>query len=404
MLKAALTGNGIPSISEENIKSIRTPLIAILCLACIVPLLILWGVVSYQSHRMTATASEESLKLAYADLDHILGGVLGMLRVSGSSTDEKSLRAEIMGIKVGDSGYVYVLDASGHYVVSQGGKRDGELIWGAKDSNGNLFIQEIIGKALALKQGEIGEERYPWKNAGDPAPRMKVARIGYYPARGWIIGVGSYLDEFMAAPTRIVRISASSDRAILLTLLAALAAAVAIAFIFSAAFIVKPIMRTAELFAAIAEDEGDLSHRLPAKGKDEIGRMSDSFNAFMDKLEAIVASIRNAGGALGSAGAKLDESIASTVAAVAQIATSAQRVNDQVHRQAAGVSESTGEVERISSTLAVFDSKIETQSESISESSASVEEMVANIESVANNVERMGSSFEILLSASESGR
>ena len=118
-------------------KSIRTPLIAALCLIVAVPLLVLWGVITYQSQKMTTVATEESLKLAYADLDHILDGVLGMLRTQVKGSNDAALRAEIMGIKVGSTGYVYVLDTSGHYVVSQDGKRDGENIWEAKDASGD---------------------------------------------------------------------------------------------------------------------------------------------------------------------------------------------------------------------------------------------------------------------------
>ena len=33
-----------------------------------------------------------------------------------------------MDIQVGDTGYVYVLDSKGNYVISKGGARDGENI------------------------------------------------------------------------------------------------------------------------------------------------------------------------------------------------------------------------------------------------------------------------------------
>jgi ABC-type transporter Mla subunit MlaD len=116
-----------------------------------------------------------------------------------------------MSIKVGKTGYVYVLNAAGatrgYYVISKDGKRDGENIWEAKDSSGTPFIQEICKKALALQKGQVTEHFYPWKNEGDLTPRMKVVRVMYYQPWDWVIGVGSYEEEFHAAANAIAGLS-----------------------------------------------------------------------------------------------------------------------------------------------------------------------------------------------------
>ncbi len=69
----------------------------------------------------------------------------------------------------------------------------------AKDSSGHLFIQSIIEKASNLKPGEVGTESYPWQNAGEPAPRQKIAYFTYFEPWDWIIGVSAYEDEYMGA-------------------------------------------------------------------------------------------------------------------------------------------------------------------------------------------------------------
>jgi methyl-accepting chemotaxis protein len=78
------------------------------------------------------------------------GKVVGMLFVGMRQESSASVKQQILNIKVGTTGYVYVLDSAGHYTISQGGKRDGELIWESKDASGRLFIQDIIKKALVL--------------------------------------------------------------------------------------------------------------------------------------------------------------------------------------------------------------------------------------------------------------
>lgn len=137
--------------------------------------------------------------------------VTGMIAVGIPQESAQELRKAIMETKVGSTGYIYVLDSSGNYVISQDGKRDGENLWEAKDTEGRYFIQSIVKKALALKGRDVAEEYYPWKNAGDAVARNKIARIMYFPAWDWIIGVGSYEEEFLQGPHQIEMMGQKSN-------------------------------------------------------------------------------------------------------------------------------------------------------------------------------------------------
>ncbi len=158
---------------------------------------------------------------AYEPIRDASQNIVGMLYVGVPQESVAALRQSIMDITVGKTGYVYVLDSQGHYVVSEKGKRDGENINEAKDANGDLFIQEICRKAVALKEGEIAEQRYPWKNAGDAVAREKVARIVYFEPWDWVIGVGSYTDEFYEARDQVTAIGNAGNRILALVLVAA---------------------------------------------------------------------------------------------------------------------------------------------------------------------------------------
>ncbi|MGD8453895.1 MAG: methyl-accepting chemotaxis protein [Phycisphaerae bacterium] len=142
------------------------------------------------------------------------GEWVGALYVGVPEQILAALREAIMSIKVGKSGYVYVLnargDTRGYYVISKDGARDGEDISGAKDANGNLFIQEICDTALALKEGGIGDARYAWKNAGDTVSRDKVVKVAYFAPWDWVIGVGAYEDEFFEAATQMEKQTAEA--------------------------------------------------------------------------------------------------------------------------------------------------------------------------------------------------
>ena len=117
----------------------------------------------------------------YQPLTDIRGRLIGMLYVGIKQESVESLRHAILQIKVGKSGYVWVLNGSGaergRYIISRDGKRDGEDLWEQRDADGRYFIQAMVNKALTLKPDEVAFERYPWKDANAAAPRMKIAAI-----------------------------------------------------------------------------------------------------------------------------------------------------------------------------------------------------------------------------------
>ena len=112
------------------------------------------------------------------------------------STEMAALKTQIRAVKAGTTGYFYVLDASpgkdsGTLIVHPA--KEGENLLAAKDAAGREFIREMLDK----KQGVI---RYPWlnKELGDTAAREKVVVYDQFATWNWVIGGGTYIDEFEA--------------------------------------------------------------------------------------------------------------------------------------------------------------------------------------------------------------
>jgi methyl-accepting chemotaxis protein len=190
--------------------SLRYKLLLTGVVLAVVPMVLVTAVVVHNEAAMTRAAIEECGHLAYDDLDHVAQSVAALAASHGELSAEQGyekLRRTIMDIQVGDTGYVYVLNSKGHYVISKDGGRDGADISGARDAGGVLFIQEIVEKATRLKPGQVAEQFYPWQNKGEPEPRMKVARLTYYEPWDWIIGASSYEEDFYKAEHTIRRLS-----------------------------------------------------------------------------------------------------------------------------------------------------------------------------------------------------
>lgn len=130
--------------------------------------------------------------------------VIGMLYVGiPERLATESVRKNIQEIQVGRTGYVFVLNAKddkrGHYFISHKGQRDGENILNMQDADGRYFIRDMVDQAVTLPEGNFGVMRYPWQNTGEEKARWKITYFSYYAPWDWLIGVGSYEEEFYGA-------------------------------------------------------------------------------------------------------------------------------------------------------------------------------------------------------------
>jgi len=221
--------------------------------------------------------------------------VIGALYVGVKQEDSAELRKGIMDVVVGKTGYVYVLggkgDQRGKYIISFKGQRDGEDIWEAKDASGNLFIQSVVRKALATKNGEVDFERYPWQNKGESQPRWKVAAVTYFEPWDWVIGAAAYEDDYHDSAT-VLR--AALDSAVYWALLGSVLALVTCGVFsqFAVSRAIRPLKQTVTMMEKVAG--GDYSQRLAIASKDEFGRMAAAINAAVEAAGRAMEDVKQA--------------------------------------------------------------------------------------------------------------
>ena len=212
------------------------------------------AVLAGQTFRGRAFVVDRWYLTAYEPIRDPAGEIVGISYFGVPLDSATALREAIMDIKVGETGYVYVLDTKGNYVISKGGARDGENIWGAKDANGVPFIQEICTKAKALAPHQIAEQFYPWKNKGEDQARVKIARIMYYEPWDWVIGASSYEEEFYQAENIVESISRQSLLVLGIVCLATLVLTSLVWLVLA--------RRTDQAFSRVASDLRQVSSRM----------------------------------------------------------------------------------------------------------------------------------------------
>jgi methyl-accepting chemotaxis protein len=309
---------------------------------------------------------------AYEPIKGPDGEIAGMLFVGVPENSAKSLREEIMKTVVGKTGYVYVLDSKGTYVVSKEGKRDGEVIWEAKDADGRLFVQSIVKTALAMKPGEIAEERYSWKNPEDQRPRMKIAKFLRFEPWDWIIAAGSYEEEFNEAGLAI-RSANRSGNMVLAGVFGLCIFGSALLWVLVSRGIVRPIRRAANMLKDISEGEGDLTKRLEVASHDEIGDMATYFNQFVQKLQGIIGRIAGNAETVASSATELS-------AISAQTTQSVQMMSGKTSTVAAAAEESSANTTSVAASMEQASINLSSVASATEEMSATIGEISANSE------------------------
>ncbi|MDR2052853.1 MAG: methyl-accepting chemotaxis protein [Treponema sp.] len=150
--------------------------------------------------------------------------------------------------------------------------------------------------------------------------------------------------------------------------------------------------------------EGDLTRRLEARSKDEIGDMTLSFNTTLDKIRSLIMMIREKSQSLSRTGIELSDNMTATAAAINEITANIQSMKTQVGNQSAAVEESGNTMKKISDNIADLNVQIDNQAESVAQSSSAIEEMLANIQSVTQTLIKNADNVNDLADASGIGR
>lgn len=179
------------------------------------------------------------------------------------------LKENIRSKKVGATGYIFCMDSKGTFTVHP--ELEGNNALDVKDSDGNRFIREMCEK----KRGWI---RYPWKNSGASAPRMKIVRYEYFKPWDWIVAVGSYEDEFYHEARSIKK-----SILISMVILVIVVAVIASLMVFKASTIIStPISRMIDVIRRVKG--GHIEERMSVDGDDELAEMAVAFNDMTDKI------------------------------------------------------------------------------------------------------------------------
>ena len=289
---------------------------------------------------------------AYEPLRDATGSIIGMLYVGVKQENVLSFRQAIVDIKIGATGYVYVLggsgEAKGQYLISKDGKRDGENIWDSKDADGKPFIQDMINQALKTKKAEVFFYEYQWKNPEDPVAKKKIAAVTYFAPWDWVIGAGAYEEDISTA-----KVDTNASLANLLWSSIGVGFVVMLLAVLFSFFIgigiARPITKICEVADRIAT--GDIDQEVEYRSKDEFGELAKTFTKMTASLKQMVVKLRKTADKVSSSAEMVSASSEQVNASAQEVSGAIQKVNSGASTQAERVSETFGIMEKSAISL-----------------------------------------------------
>lgn len=127
-----------------------------------------------------------------------------ILEFTSNGASRENAYNEISKITLGRSGYAFIIDKNGKYILSKDRLRDGENLWQMTNAKGEYFIQDIIAKVRTLAGDDTYITTYEWKEIGDTKLRKILVTFAYSKATDLILGVGNYYSDFQSADLKII--------------------------------------------------------------------------------------------------------------------------------------------------------------------------------------------------------
>ena len=216
----------------------------------------------------------------YDPIKDAAGNVIGVLFIGlDISKNMDMLKQKIKAIKIGDTGYIYVINAAkgekqGVALIHP--KREGDNLIDTKSTDGKAIIREML-------EAKSGGMSYNWAASENESPRQKMVEFHTFKDWNWLIVGGTYTDEITSE-------AATLRNRYALIGLAALAIFAVILFLLVRTVVSRPLARAEEAADRIAK--GDLDVHLEIHNNDEIGLVLRALNGISSNLSSVVGQVR----------------------------------------------------------------------------------------------------------------
>jgi methyl-accepting chemotaxis protein len=292
-------------------------------------------------------------------------------------------------IGLGDTGYVYMINAAGTIICHP----NTELVYTqfnpikAAQEDPSFRSLTSFFEGILSSSHEVAEYTFDGKSL--------IGASAKVPGTDWFLIGTVEKDEFFF----------EINRMLIQTLVICAGAAIIAVFILLlllSFILIRPIKGI--VTAAIALAELKFNINIPRDRRDEIGDVQRAFHIIRDELKKTLTDIHNEHMGQKNVSGNLHISIRESSDGLAVISRSMDSVQSKTNTQVESVVQTADSVEGIIGHIHSLDNAVEVQADTISRSSKSIEQMVTDIDSVRSVVHQAHQSTGNLSMSSEAGR
>ena len=306
----------------------------------------------------------------YSPIKDAKGEVIGLHFVGMDIMNAlEFMKQTIKSVKLGSSGYSYVLDAkpgptAGLLLIHP--TQEGKNVGDATDSDGRAFVKEIIEKRNGIM-------RYPWlnKEAGETRPRDKIVAYNDYKDWNWIIVSGSYADEIFSLAEHARNIMMGATFLLTIVLLGVLT-------FYLNRIVIAPLDKLVASSRKIAD--GDLTVSIGSTRQDEVGKVMNAMHQMAGKLSTVIGGVRQAADKISLASQNLS--------------TTADEISIATDRQAQSTAASASALEEVTVSINEVSTLAKDTEESSKRTSSLTQQSVQSIHNAVTEMESMAAAVQ----------
>ncbi|EDM48619.1 methyl-accepting chemotaxis protein [Marinobacter algicola] len=255
----------------------------------------------------------------------------------------------------------------------------------------NPDVQKLIRSLFeaARKDGFFG---YDWPNPASGEVEPKVSFTTIVPDWGWMIGTGVYVTdiaEVVSAAREDIEAEIAETLGFIVLVTVAVVFIALLIGVFVGRTVTKPLNTVIAMMKDIAEGEGDLRHRLPDEGNDELAELGRRFNAFVVKIQDTIRDVGATTDQVASAAEELSRVANETRASVQEQGSETDQIASAINEMAATIQQISGNANSVESAASDADRLARDGGETIANAQASVNQLSEEIESSSTRISNL---------------
>ncbi|GIU18956.1 MULTISPECIES: methyl-accepting chemotaxis protein [unclassified Shewanella] len=225
-------------------------------------------------------------------------------------------------IHFGNDGYFIILDQQ-HNIIAHGADAStiGQNATALFSSRDPINLESLINGAV---HNSVAKAQINFPNPSTGQLEAKLVEVRQYTPWGWTVITGSYMSDVSD-----VMYSMAFDYLVIMLMISI---PIFLFFLVLNISITAPLKEAITAMQDIAQGEGDLTQKLPTKGKDEVAELAQAFNLFVLKIRGMVAQLQ-------PIGQNLDKDAVGLLTAVEESNSSVEHLHQQTSSVATAINQ-----------------------------------------------------------------